>query len=144
MSDRAISPGERPHTRVRNAHRSRRVVILLIALALLSLGDLYATLTHATSLGMVEVNPIAAYLIGAGSMIGLILYKLGTVGVSIAALAKVRAHAAGECAAWLLVGVMVVLTLHWYQYNLEAAQAFESADHTALSQRIRMYHAAQR
>ena len=142
MSDRTISPAEPCRPREDASHRSRRVVILLIALVLLSIGDLYATLTHVGALGMIELNPIAAYLIGAGSMIGLILYKLGTLGVAVAALAKIRAHAIGECAAWLLVGVMVMLTLHWYRYNVEAAATLQNTDYPALAHQIRMQYAA--
>ncbi|MCH6551477.1 MAG: hypothetical protein IH804_05630 [Planctomycetes bacterium] len=43
--------------------RSRRVMALLGAVVLLSLGDLLVTLAYLKSVGLMEANPIVAYLI---------------------------------------------------------------------------------
>ena len=102
--------------------RARRVVLLLAALIVLGLGDLYATVTHATSIGMRELNPVGAYLIAAHSVFGLVLYKLGTMGLTTGLLMKVRHHALAELSSWLLVCVMVGLTIHWSNYNHQLSE----------------------
>lgn len=104
--------------------RSRRVLLLLTAVTLLGLGDLHATLLHLGSVGMAEVNPIAAYLMEAGSVPGLVLFKLGGIAVSVGLIWGVRHHLAAELGTWLLFGVMVLLTVHWYQYNAAAKDVF--------------------
>ena len=46
--------------------RSRRVILLIVGIVVLSLADLIVTLWHLTSVGMAEANPIAAWIIAAG------------------------------------------------------------------------------
>lgn len=109
--------------------RSRRVFILLAAVALLGLGDLYSTLTHVNSIGMVEINPVAAYLINADSDAGLVLYKLGTIGIAVGLLMRTRHHRSAEAASWILILVMTALTFHWHNYNETVARELNGVDY---------------
>jgi hypothetical protein len=93
------------------------VLLLLAAVTLLGLGDLYATLLHLGSVGMAELNPIAAYLISAGSVPGLVLFKLGCMALTVGLIWKLRHHLVAELGTWLLFAMMAMLTVHWYQYN---------------------------
>ena len=99
--------------------RARRVMMLLIAIALLGVVDLYATYVHATTIGMMELNPIGAYIISGDSPLGLILFKLGSIGLCVGLLMKLRHDRRAELAAWLCLIIMIGLTLHWVQYNQE-------------------------
>ncbi|MHC4997150.1 MAG: hypothetical protein ACYTGQ_19085 [Planctomycetota bacterium] len=114
---------------LRNRHRARRVVILLAGVFVLGLGDLYATITHATSVGMIEVNPIGAYLLNAESIPGLILFKLGTMGVGVGLLLQVRHKLQGELSCWFILAVMVALTLHWANYTEAVAKYYQTVRH---------------
>lgn len=109
--------------------RGRRVLILLAAIFLLGMGDLYATLTHVNSIGMVELNPVANYLIMSESNAGLILYKFGTVGIAIGLLLRTRFHRTAEAACWGLLLVMTMLTFHWFNYNEVVARELDGANY---------------
>ncbi|MAE59991.1 MAG: hypothetical protein CMJ49_01395 [Planctomycetaceae bacterium] len=103
-----------------DTHRRRRpfrVAVLLIGMVLFGLGDLYATLMHSLYVGMHETNPIGAYLIAEQSIWGLILFKLGTLGLSAGLLLKVRHHLSAELACWALLVVMILVTVYWHAYN---------------------------
>jgi len=102
--------------------RGRRVIILLAAVALIGLGDLYATLTHVNSIGMIELNPVAAYLIAADSDAGLVLYKLGTIGIAVGLVLRTRHHRSAEVASWAMILIMAALTFHWHNYNETVAR----------------------
>jgi hypothetical protein len=97
--------------------RTVRVLMLSGLVVLLGLGDLHNTLTMSDSVGMVELNPIAAYLLNANSTAGLVLYKLGTIGIAVGLVLKVRRHLVGELGAWILAGLMVGLILYWQHYT---------------------------
>lgn len=99
--------------------RTFRVVALAAGLVIFGLGDLYSTILHSVHVGIHEVNPIGAYLISEQSLWGLILFKLGTLGISVGLLLKVRHHRSAEIACWALLGVMIALTVYWYAYNGE-------------------------
>lgn len=103
------SPGQRA--------RSRRIVLLIVALILMSLADLICTLTYLTSYGMAEVNPIARQMIDIGGTRQLILYKALTMTVSCGCIYFVRARRGAEIGAWVCVAMLFALMLHWLQYN---------------------------
>jgi len=113
--------------------RGRRVYILLAAVALLGLGDLYATLTHVNSIGMIEINPVANYLIMAESNAGLVLYKLGTIGIAVGLLLRTRSHRTAEAACWALFLVMTILTFHWHNYNETVARELAGVNYEDVS-----------
>ena len=100
------------------APRARRVMLLLAAVVVLSLGDLLFTLLYLSTTGMIEANPIAAYLIRTThSWEALAVFKLATVGLCVALLYRVRRYPEGEFAAWGAATIMVMLTIHWNHYT---------------------------
>jgi uncharacterized membrane protein len=105
------------------ANRSRRVVVLLAGVVILSLADLVITLEHLRSFGMFEANPIAAYIVRAtGSPWALASFKVVTVATCVALLFRARRHGAGEAAAWCALAIMTALSFWWSSY----ASALES------------------
>lgn len=105
-------------SRDRAARRGRRVWLLLIGVAVLGVGDLVATATHMHGVGLIEANPFARHLIHAGSTEGLILFKLGSIGISVGLIARIRAKPAGEVGGWILIAIMTALTFHWHHYSV--------------------------
>lgn len=122
--------------------RARRVVVLLFVVTTLGLADLYATYTHASSVGMHEENPVGAYLIAAGSWAGLTLYKLGTIGLAVGLLLKVRRQRSAELAAWFICLVMVALTIHWHEYNHEMSTQLANVSYENVTEQMSMTNAA--
>ena len=108
-----------PQQRLRR-DRSRRVILLIVGVMVLSLADLLVTLLHLKSRGMMEANPIAAWIIGhTGSVSLLAVYKVATVGVCVGLLYRLRRHVEGELAAWCAVMILAMVSLNWYRYTLE-------------------------
>jgi len=102
--------------------RARRVVLLLLAIILLSAGDLLATSAHLRSTGMVELNPIARAIVEwTQSVWGLALYKGVTVAVCVAVLYRVRTSRQAELGAWLGVAILALLAFHWGAYTRHSA-----------------------
>jgi hypothetical protein len=97
--------------------RPRRVVILLMAVVCLSLGDLILTLEYLRTVGLMEVNPIARYLLEAtGSAWALAAYKLMTLGVCVGLLYRLRSRLVSEIAAWLGLVVLALTAMSWQAY----------------------------
>jgi len=103
--------------------RGRRVVFLLLAILVLSLADLAATIVNLTSIGMDEANPLArAIVLGFGSTWALVAYKLLTLSVCLGLLYRLRWHRQSEAAAWFGVLILCALTVHWGRYSAVAHQ----------------------
>ncbi len=97
--------------------RSRRVIALLGAVVLLSLGDLLLTLAYLKSVGLMEANPIAAYLIESTQSAWVLAgYKGLTVGICATVLFCLRRHREGEIGAWCAAAILVLTALQWHQY----------------------------
>ena len=102
----------------RRSARSRRVMVLLIGILVLSAADLAITLVHLKSVGMMEANPIAAYLIRTtDSPWALTVYKVVTVGICISLLFLFRRRAEGEIAAWFGAAVLAAVSIMWHNYS---------------------------
>lgn len=98
--------------------RSRRVTLLLIGVVVLSLADLVITLTHLRSLGMMEANPIAAFLIRTTNSAWILsVYKILTTGICVAVLYWLRRMRSGEIAAWISVAILAFMCVMWHQYS---------------------------
>jgi len=98
--------------------RARRVVVLLIGIAVLSMADLVMTIAHLRTIGMIEVNPIARFVIEHGASSWLLsLYKCATVTICVALLYCARRFRIGECAAWMALGILVMLSITWGEYS---------------------------
>ncbi|MBY0262667.1 MAG: DUF5658 family protein [Phycisphaerales bacterium] len=116
--DPAPTPAARPAASPER-RRSLRVLTLLTAIVFMSLGDLYMTLVHLSTIGMGEANPIARYVIGFNSPALLAVWKLSSVLLACLIFAKFRTRVSTEAACWLCTGVLVVLTLMWINYSAE-------------------------
>ncbi|MDX9910631.1 MAG: DUF5658 family protein [Phycisphaerales bacterium] len=97
--------------------RPRRVLVLLLGVVLLSLGDLALTLTHAASVGIAEMNPLARTIMAHHSPLGIVLWKVASVSLCVLLLLRVRRSWIGELGAWIGLSIMVALTIHWARYN---------------------------
>ncbi|MEK6701781.1 MAG: hypothetical protein AABZ53_05930 [Planctomycetota bacterium] len=101
-------------------HRPWRVTAVLAAVVALSLVDLDLTLLYSTTLGMVEINPIARSIMGLGSIWMVVTWKLFTAGTAVGILYYTRRHATGELGAWICLATLVWLTGRWMNYNHDA------------------------
>ncbi|MHC5022417.1 MAG: DUF5658 family protein [Planctomycetota bacterium] len=113
-------------------NRPRRMLVLILGIITLSAADLAVTLSHLTTIGMLEANPIAAWLLrSTGSAWLLASYKALTVGVCVGLLYRLRHHRSGELAAWCAMAILVLMCFIWRDYawylaqptNLDLAQA---------------------
>jgi hypothetical protein len=101
----------------RTERRAHRVVLLLLAVVTLSIADLILTIAHLRSSGMIEANPIAAYILhNSNSLWTLGLYKGATVAVCVLLLFRLRDRVQGEVAAWVAAAILALLCVHWNQY----------------------------
>lgn len=97
--------------------RCVRVLCLVLACMAMGLADLIMTLTHATTIGFAEANPIARELMGSGSSVGITVWKLGTMAVAGGILVALRRTRTGELGAWLSVAILAWLMIQWSTYN---------------------------
>ena len=113
IGDRLGLNPERPA----GCRRPHRVTVLLIGIIALSIGDLVVTLTHLQTVGMMEANPLAAFIIrSTESPWALSIYKAITVGISVFLIYLLRRRVEGEVAAWCGVMILVAMTLMWGFY----------------------------
>lgn len=96
--------------------RGKRVAILLSAIALLSLGDLYMTLSYATSGGMFESNPVARFVMSFGSPALVATWKLGSLLLACTILYWARRTRYAEVGTWACTLFLAWLTCHWIAY----------------------------
>jgi hypothetical protein len=101
----------------RLSSRSRRVTILLVATALMCLGDLVLTLTYVTSMVMVETNPIARMVMANNSPTFVVLWKLSTMCLGLGILFWARRTRGAEIASWLCFFIMSALCVHWFGFT---------------------------
>ena len=114
----AVLPAARDEPQ--QAAGSRRVVLLISAMAIMGLVDLMMTLTYMRSTGMYEMNPIARFIARLGAGEHLIAFKLLTMLISGYALYLGRLTRRGELCAWVCAAVLVGLMFHWAAYAREA------------------------
>jgi uncharacterized membrane protein YqjE len=97
--------------------RGRRVSILLAAILVMSIGDLYMTLTHLTTTGMLEANPLARLIMAYNSPMLLAAWKMSSVGLAVGILFWARHRGRTEIATWFCFLVLTWLTCRWTIYN---------------------------
>lgn len=103
--------------------RARRVVLLLAGVVLLSLADLLLTLSHLTTIGMMEANPIAAWLIRTTQSAWVLSgYKTVTVGLCVALLFRLRRRPQGEFGAWCAMAILAALCVMWQSYSAQVQE----------------------
>jgi hypothetical protein len=112
---------DRSHSRNKScsiAPRSRRILLILMGVVILSLADLAITLAYLRANWMMEANPIAAYLIKTTQSAWLLAwYKIITVAVCVALLYRVRHSRAGEVAAWCALAILCIMSIMWRSYS---------------------------
>ncbi len=96
--------------------RTRRIVLLLVAIFAMSAFDLLFTLTYLQGVGMVEVNPVARKVMEFGSPTLLSVWKLGIVGGACLVVYLGRQARVAEAGAWFACLALMALTLHWLRY----------------------------
>ena len=99
--------------------RCRRVAILVVVVLVLSIFDLVTTISLLRSMGMQELNPVAAYVISGRSITGLILFKIGSVLGSVSLILLLRHLWQGEIAAWTATAIVGGLAIYWSAYTTQ-------------------------
>jgi uncharacterized membrane protein len=101
------------------ATSGRRLLVLLGAIIVLSAADLAVTLTHLRTIGMIEANPVASWLIRTTqSPWSLVAFKALTVLSCVSLLYRLRGRQAAEVGAWLALLALVCLCVQWHAYTV--------------------------
>jgi hypothetical protein len=95
--------------------RPRRVLLLLTAVWIVNIFDLGYTLLESIRRDFIEVNPLAAKLVGA-SPEALVVYKAALVVVSSAILLAHRRQRIAELACWFLFAIHLYVGICWARY----------------------------
>jgi hypothetical protein len=101
----------------RDHRRSARVLALVAAISLMSLGDLYMTLVHLRGFGMIEMNPLARLVMQHHATWVLIAWKLASITLCAGILSIFRHRRSAELGAILCFAVLTALTLQWIRYS---------------------------
>ena len=104
--------------------RDRQTLALLTVLWVFSLADLVFTLwAHKFTSTFGELNPVAASLLNQNLIPSVILLKLVTTAIGATIFWRLRTHAQARWALWAVVGVYVLLLMHWSDYTTLAMAA---------------------
>ena len=88
-------------------------------------------MTHLQTTGMMEANPVAAWLIRTTqSPWSLMALKLCSVGTAVFVLYHLRQRIQGEIGSWCALGILVVVAFLWHTYS----QNFDSPQDVQLAQ----------
>jgi len=85
----------------------------------MGLGDLACTVIYMTHIGLLEMNPLARFMIEIGGLRQLVVFKLGSMALSCGCLYLTRYHRRTEQMAWVCAVILLLLTVHWMRYNAE-------------------------
>lgn len=96
--------------------RRWRVLVLLTLVVALSAADLYLTVMYTSTIGMPELNPLARALLRHGSVLDLVLWKLGSVTLCTGILFRLRDRRSAELGAWVAFVALALLTMQWMAY----------------------------
>lgn len=99
------------------AAHARRLMLVLLAIAMMSIADLVCTLIYMSSVGLMELNPVARFMVSVGDARQLIIFKLFTMTLSCGALYFARRHPISERVAWICAAGLLGLMLHWTSFN---------------------------
>ena len=94
--------------------RSRRIVLLLIAIWVVNLFDLAFTLIAHDTGNFVEANPIARALLD--NRPALLAFKLGAIVLATVIFLYLRRHWLTELGCWFLCGTYAALSFMWLFY----------------------------
>lgn len=97
--------------------RQLRVMLLLAALVLFSAADLWMTLLHMRSGGMMEANAVVRLVATTGSPMVLVLWKLGCVAPFVLIMYSRRHRKAAEVACLAACVLLGLVTWRWMGYS---------------------------
>jgi len=106
--------------RLPSAH-TRRLTLLLLAMALMGIADLQCTLTYMCGVGMIELNPLARSMVEIAGAQQLVVFKVFTIVLSCGALYLARRDRRAEWCAWLCSAMLLGVCVHWTLYNREVS-----------------------
>ncbi|MFM9956461.1 MAG: DUF5658 family protein [Phycisphaerales bacterium] len=112
-----LRPSRGPVLSAARVATSRRVLLLISAITLMGLADLYCTLAYMTTVGLPEANPIARWLVRFGTTETIIGFKLLTMALSCWCLYIGRAERRMEVCAWACTAILLGLSIHWIGFN---------------------------
>lgn len=112
-----LRPSRGPALTPARAAGSRRVMLLIAAITLMGLADLFCTLTYMTTIGLPEANPIARWLARFGTTETIVGFKLLTMALSCWCLYVGRADRRMEVCAWACAAILLGLSIHWIGFN---------------------------
>lgn len=95
--------------------RPRRVLLLLAAVWVINTFDLGYTLLESLRRDFVELNPVAASLMG-GSPEALVVYKTVLIAGSSVILLIHRRQRVAELGCWFLLGAYLCVAICWWRY----------------------------
>lgn len=96
--------------------RATRVLLLLGTALIVSVADLVMTLKFVTSVGMIEANPIARWIMRYGDATGLTMFKMILTLASLGTIFYFRKRRSAEIAAWVAFVIMLALSLRWFNF----------------------------
>ncbi len=96
-------------------NRSRRVLLTLAAVWVISIFDLGYTLAESGTEDFYEANPLAAKLLGGPEQF-VVVYKFGLLGLGTLILLALRRYAVAELACWFLFVSKLYVAVRWYGY----------------------------
>jgi hypothetical protein len=102
--------------KARWSSREWRVAVLVAMIAVVSLGDLYMTLTYLNNGGMAEGNPVARWVMSLGCPWLLTVWKIGMVIFTCTVLFVFKKRGTTEVAAWVCCIAMAWLSVQWSVY----------------------------
>ncbi len=108
-------PASKPE-KARWTSREWRVAVLVAMVAVVSLGDLYMTLTYLSNGGMAEGNPVARWVMSLGCPWLLAAWKMGMVLFTCTVLFVFKKRGTTEVAAWVCCIAMAWLCVQWSVY----------------------------
>lgn len=102
--------------------RGQRVLFLVIATALMCLGDLFMTMDHARTVGLFEANPLAREVLRQHSPEALVIFKGCSILLGCSLLVYLRKARIAELGSWAVLAAMTLLCLHWNGYSQGLAE----------------------
>ncbi|MFQ5805819.1 MAG: DUF5658 family protein [Phycisphaerae bacterium] len=104
--------------------RPRRVLLVLAAVWVINIFDLGYTLLESLHSGFIEMNPVAARLIGASPAV-LVSYKTALLAISSTILLIYRRHRVAELGCWFLLAAYLHVAICWWFYYEQRLASFE-------------------
>ena len=92
------------------------MILLIVAIVIMSVGDLLLTLTYLQHLGMAESNPLARLVLDFQSPALLVVWKMATVAACSAILLWKSTSRSAEIGAWAGTFILTALMVHWSTY----------------------------